>query len=667
VCQLDTLGKCRNRAMLRKALAALPPTLDKTYERILCAIVEEDAEYAVRALLWLAFSDRPLAVDEVAEAIAIDVARDPAFDREEVLEDPLEALEICSSLVTISSDSGNGRVQSTGKVAVLAHYSVKEYLISDRIQQGQAARYSMQAAACHNTIARACLGYLGQLQEPGPMTVETLGKHKLAEYSAEFWMSHAQKAGDQVTETSKAALLLLSRENAAYINWIRIHDPDRPWWQTNLGRKLEETPNPLYYAALFGLEDVSRLLLDKGADVNTQGGYYGNALQAASSQCHEAVVRLLLDKGADVNMQGGYYNDALQAASFQGHEAMVRLLLGKGADVNMQGGLYDNALRAASFRGHETVVKLLLDKGADANMQGGLFDNALRAASSEGHKSIVKLLLDKGADVNAQGGLYDNALRAASSGGHEAVVRLLFDKGADVNTQAGHYGNALQAALSQGHVAVVRLLLDKGADVKVLDRIGRTPLLQAAEDGNVKMVSMLMDERPDLAPKSKDSQPLLWQVVANELVTVVETIRTMDKDRLNSNTLEHGYTPLLWAAAKGHERVVELLLQRGVDPDSKDQFGQSPLSLAAASGHEAVVRLLLATDGVNPNSMDTHYEYCQTPLAWAAKKGHAAVVSMLLAKKDIDINCVDRRGRTPQVLAERGGQDAVLRVLRSCS
>ncbi|KAF1352920.1 hypothetical protein EJ07DRAFT_158930 [Lizonia empirigonia] len=53
VCQLDTLGKCRNRAMLRKALTALPPTLDKTYDRILCAIAAEDAEYAVHMLQWL--------------------------------------------------------------------------------------------------------------------------------------------------------------------------------------------------------------------------------------------------------------------------------------------------------------------------------------------------------------------------------------------------------------------------------------------------------------------------------------------------------------------------------------------------------------------------------------------------------------------------------------
>jgi ankyrin repeat protein len=91
---------------------------------------------------------------------------------------------------------------------------------------------------------------------------------------------------------------------------------------------------------------------------------YRKTIYAASSGGYEAVARLLLDKGADINAQGGYYRNALRAASWQGHEMVVRLLLDKGADVNAQGRFHDNALQAASWRGHEAVVRLLRNKGA---------------------------------------------------------------------------------------------------------------------------------------------------------------------------------------------------------------------------------------------------------------------------------------------------------------
>jgi hypothetical protein len=41
-----------------------------------------------------------------------------------------------------------------------------------------------------------------------------------------------------------------------------------------------------------------KMLLDKGAEVNAQGGEYGNALYAASWGGHEQVVKMLLDRGA---------------------------------------------------------------------------------------------------------------------------------------------------------------------------------------------------------------------------------------------------------------------------------------------------------------------------------------------------------------------------------
>ena len=73
-----------------------------------------------------------------------------------------------------------------------------------------------------------------------------------------------------------------------------------------------------------------KLVLEKGADVNAQGGLHGNALQAASLGGHEAIVKLLLEKGADVNAQGGRHGNALQAALRGGHEAIVKLLLANG-------------------------------------------------------------------------------------------------------------------------------------------------------------------------------------------------------------------------------------------------------------------------------------------------------------------------------------------------
>jgi hypothetical protein len=348
--------------MLRKSLATLPQTLDQTYDRILTAISEEDCKYAMRILQWLTFSARPLSVKEIAEVVAIDVTRDQSFDRDEVLEDPLEALSICSSLVTITANKAEERLGPTQYTIALAHYSVQEYLVSDRIKQGQTKQYSMQEIKCHKVITQGCLKYLSQLQQP--LSKEILEGSALARYSATFWSSHLQKTGDEIEHVSELAMSSMVTEESAYLTWIRLYDPDKPWEGPDLARSLDSVPTPLYYVAKLGLSTVTRMLLDKGVKVNAQGGLYGNALQAASAGGHKQVVKTLLDKGAEVNAQGGHYGNALYAASYGGHEQVVKTLLDKGAEVNTQGGHYSNAVQAALARGHEVVFKMLLDKGA---------------------------------------------------------------------------------------------------------------------------------------------------------------------------------------------------------------------------------------------------------------------------------------------------------------
>jgi hypothetical protein len=106
------------------------------------------------------------------------------------------------------------------------------------------------------------------------MTKETIDECKLAYYSPMSWTSHARKAAARVAEMKQAAPHLLSRDNVAYLNWIRKHNPEGVWdayERFTLGRSMDEIPNSLYYASFLGLEEVVRLLLHKGADVTARG------------------------------------------------------------------------------------------------------------------------------------------------------------------------------------------------------------------------------------------------------------------------------------------------------------------------------------------------------------------------------------------------------------
>src|SRR5277367_6731115 len=71
-CQLESLRKCLTPTAIRKTLSQLPETLDETYNRILKSIPGEYQREALCVLHLLFISRRPLTLDHVAEAVAVD-------------------------------------------------------------------------------------------------------------------------------------------------------------------------------------------------------------------------------------------------------------------------------------------------------------------------------------------------------------------------------------------------------------------------------------------------------------------------------------------------------------------------------------------------------------------------------------------------------------------
>ncbi|KAF7136844.1 hypothetical protein CNMCM5793_006414 [Aspergillus hiratsukae] len=379
---------------------------------------------------------------------------------------------------------------------------------------------------------------------------EIKAQFPLAQYSARYWMDHAVPAETE-KDVQKSILNFFLQQGQAYAVWGMLFHPERPWEEEP---SHNEMASPLYYASFAGLRRTIELLLEKGADVNAQGGLYGNALQAACVEGHKEVVQLLLENGAEVNVQdGGYYGNALHAACVEGHKEVAQLLLENGAEVNAKGGEYGNALQAASAQGDNEVVQLLLENGAEVNAKGGVYGNALQAACDLGNKQVVQLLLEKGAEVNAKGGVYGNALQAACIVGDKEVVQLLLEKGADVNTQGGrYYSNALQAASVRDDKEVVQLLLDKGAEVNVKGGEYGYTLLTACYLGHKQIVQLLLEKGADV----------------------------------NAQGGEYG-NALQAACREGYKEVVRLLIEKGAEVDAQAGGVQQRSQIVSVEGQRA--------------------------------------------------------------------------------
>ena len=330
-CQFESLKHCpRSEFHLDQCLGSLPRGLDETYERMLCNIDEGSIEEAQRILILLCFSSRPLTVPELIDGIAVDLKKPACLNLRRRLQDTDDLCQICPRLIDTNAEiddetqfmtDENIEIKQKTRIVRIAHFSVQEYLESDRIKQQKATAFGLNNASAHAHIAQICLVYL---QEPG-LSSENLDQAKLEEFpfahfAATFWHHHCNKADSTISSLNNLILRMFQDRRSFFSTWIKLHDVDRPWrtemvFQINLN----ETASPVYYASLLGFAKTMHEFLNVCQDdiierqnlVNAQGGNHGNALQAASYNGHDKVVQMLIDAGADVNVQNGEYGNAL--------------------------------------------------------------------------------------------------------------------------------------------------------------------------------------------------------------------------------------------------------------------------------------------------------------------------------------------------------------------
>ncbi|KAL8825434.1 MAG: hypothetical protein Q9170_007792 [Blastenia crenularia] len=678
---------------IRENINALPTGVYATYAEDIGRIEnqsEEDCRLAKRALSYIFTVRRPLSVEELRHALAIE-AGDTEIDE--------TAFPESETLLNVSA--GLIRIDQKSKTIRLVHYTLQEYLEKN---SGELL------PDLEHMFATTCLTYLsldvfsnGSCSGKEALD-QRLQAYQFLDYASHNWGHHV--VGNERIQELILNFLKDDHKLACSVQILHTTSRRTNGWQDHFPKQF----GPLHVSAYWGLDNILAVLLGKGLDVNCQDSHGATALQIATKHGHESSVRLLLKNAASIHTENQNGQTALYWAARNGHNTIVRLLLMSGANVLIRDTEGWSALDWAVIGGKSNMVKDLLEHGVDAESDGR--NKALYLAAENGHEDTVQMLLDNGADVNASDWIGSTALDWAVPGGHERTVRvllqngcnlksrdayentalhwavhheliarLLIENGVDVNAQNDCGQTALCWVARDGPVAVAQLLIEHGANINIQDRCGCTALHGAALKGREAMLQLLLNQgaNPNLIDndgwtplhaaawkKHKDIVQVLLERVDNGKATLdLVALQQQDtrKRELSMDIAEKKsegstvITGLRAAVQERHMSRLQVLLEEGADVNAKDVGGWTALILAAENGYVEAVEMLLR----NGADVDISGRRSWSALHWAASHGELMVVQ-LLVKNGANINA-NKNGWAPILLAAKKGYMAVVEFL----
>ncbi|SLM40444.1 P-loop containing nucleoside triphosphate hydrolase [Lasallia pustulata] len=603
---LDSLKTKATPADVRIALEELSEEIGKIYGKILQRIDEQntkaDASLALKALSWVVYARRPLAVPEFRQALAVRPSSTKAIAAEQIDMDIL--FKVTAGLIT----TGTSTLEGGSDTVSLTHKTAYEYFEDNR--------NTLFPPPALTNIAGAILTYLNfpvfstpcaDNQANADISLRIKELPFLA-YAAQYWADHA--LADLETPTTKAAVFellenpskLASTVQAAWYAGSKTHNSVS--WDVHKG------VNNLHVCAYYGLDFAIPTLLKRNPKlhIDSRDLTFGQTpLMYACKRGYIKTVSTLLECGADVNIRSNRGSTAILEAISYDHPRIVHLLTKKPLDVNK---VYPNrsertALMVAVLNQSESIVRQLLHQSdIQVNMQDSLGYTALSLAATTRSNAILELLLNcHDIEVNSQNENGATALIIAAEYGNDGMVRQLLEHHADPMLKDRVGSSAISKAMDYGHTYVVEALLDLvGLDLNGLDNTARYLLHSActSETAPPEIVHLLVQKGMD--PNSP---------------------------------CKVGERPLHDASQVGRLEITEALLQLGADPSIEDKYHRTPFKVAWQHGGTAIMKALAK------KTKETAPDNAQLPLWSHAKLGHLDFVRKALRTGNCDLHARD--------------------------
>jgi ankyrin repeat protein len=201
----------------------------------------------------------------------------------------------------------------------------------------------------------------------------------------------------------------------------------------------------------------------------------------------------------------------------------------------------------------------------------------------------------------------------------------------DLNRRDVDGSTPLQWAVYKGDVAEARRLLRAGADVSLANHYGATPMTLAAEVGNTDMLKLLLEFGANADSPNPEGQTVLMAVARTGNVEAAQLLLDHHAT-VEAREKWGGQTALMWASARRHPEMMQLLIAKGADVNARS-IDRDYQRHVTAEGR--------------PKNLDSGG---LTPLLYAARENCMACVDVLL-KNRADIDLPDPDGVSPLLVA----------------